>query len=70
MKVRASETCLKDAEIIMIRQNARFRSSWEPGGDLITDGILTVRVAGVTVVNGVIGHSSCRQAFRVGKILK
>ena len=27
-----------------MRQNARFRSSWEPGGDLIT---LTVRVAGV-----------------------
>ncbi len=69
MKVRASETCMKDAQaeiiMIMIRQNARFRSSWEPGGDLI---ILTVRVAGVTVtvVNGVIGH--CRQAF--GKILK
>ena len=38
-----------------MRQNARFRSSWEPGGDLIT---LTVRVAGATVVNGVIGH--CR----------
>ena len=42
-----------------MRQNARFRSSWEPGGDLIT---LTVTVAGatvtVTVVNGVIGH--CR----------
>ena len=32
---RASETCMKDAEIM--RQNARFRSSWEPGlgGDLI-----------------------------------
>ena len=42
---------MKDAEIM--RQNARFRSSWEPGGDLIT---LTVRVAGATVVNGVIGH--------------
>ena len=30
----ASETCMpaKDAEIM--RQNARFRSSWEPGGDL------------------------------------
>ena len=50
MPVRAySETCMKDAEIM--RQNARFRSSWEPGGDLIT---LTVRVAGATVVNGVI----------------
>jgi hypothetical protein len=53
----ASETCMKDAEIM--RQNARFRSSREPGGDLIT---LTVRVvtlvAGATVVNGVIGH--CR----------
>ncbi len=44
---------MKDAEIM--RQNARFRSSWERGGDLIT---LTVRVAGATVVNGVIGH--CR----------
>jgi hypothetical protein len=31
------------------------RAQWEPGGDLIT---LTVRVAGVTVVSGVIGH--CR----------
>ncbi len=29
--------------------------SWERGGDLIT---LTVRVAGATVINGVIGH--CR----------
>ncbi len=38
-----------------MRQNARFRSSWEPGGDLIT---LTVRVAAAAVVNGVIGH--CR----------
>jgi hypothetical protein len=42
----ASETCVKDAEIMIMRQNARFRSSWEPGGDLIT---LTVRVAGATV---------------------
>ena len=42
----ASETCMKDAEIM--RQNARFRSSWSlQGGDLIT---LTVRVAGATVV--------------------
>ena len=41
-----------------MRQNARFRSSWEPGGDLITlTG--TVGVAGATVVvNGVIGN--CR----------
>ena len=50
---------MKDAEIMC--QNARFRSSWEPGGDLIT---LTVRVAGATVVNGVIGHS-CRSVSRV-----
>ena len=41
---------MKDAEIM--RQNARFRSSWEPGGDLIT------LVAAAAVVNGVIGH--CR----------
>ena len=46
----ASETCMKDAEIM--RQNARFRSSWEPGGDLIT------LVTAAAVVNGVIGH--CR----------
>jgi hypothetical protein len=38
-------------------ENARFRSSWEPGGDLIT---LTVRVAGATVVSGVIGLGHCR----------
>jgi hypothetical protein len=49
---------MKDAEIM--RQNARFRSSWEPGGDLIT---LTARVAGATVINGVIGH--CRPSLRV-----
>jgi hypothetical protein len=52
----ASESCMTDAEIM--RQNARFRSSWEPepasGGDLIT---LRV-VAAAAVVNGVIGH--CR----------
>ena len=41
---------MKDAEIMC--QNARFRSSWEPGGDLIT---LTVRVAGAAVGNDVIG---------------
>jgi hypothetical protein len=48
---------MKDAEIM--RQNARFRSSWEPGGDLIT---LTLRVAAAAVVNGVIGHhnNGCR----------
>jgi hypothetical protein len=40
-----------------MRQNARFRSSWEPGGGLIT---LTVRVAGATVINGVIMIGHCR----------
>jgi hypothetical protein len=44
-----------------MRQNARFRSSWEPGGDLIT---LTVRVAGAAVVNDVIGH--CRPSSKGG----
>ena len=42
---------MKDAEIM--RQNARFRSSWELGGDLIT---LRV-VAAAAVVNGVIGST-------------
>jgi hypothetical protein len=49
---------MKDSDAEIMRQNKRFRSSWEPGGDLIT---LTVRVAGATAVNaagGVIGH--CR----------
>ena len=37
-----------------MRKNARFRWSWEHGGDLIT---LTFRVAAVLlVVSGVIGH--------------
>ncbi len=48
---------MKDAEVTLeiMRQNARFRSSWEHGGDLIT---LTVLVAAAAVINGVIGH--CR----------
>ena len=46
--------CMKDAEIM--RQNARFRSSWEPG--LGGDSDLITLVAAAAVVNGVIGH--CR----------
>jgi hypothetical protein len=46
-----------------MRFNARSRWSWEPasGGDLVT---LTVRVAGTSVVNDVIGH--CRPSSEGG----
>ena len=49
-----------------MRQNARFRSSWEPGGDL-TSITLTVRVAAAAVVNGVIGH--CRPSGRLIRLI-
>ncbi len=63
MKVRIRNLHEGRAEIM--RQNARFRSSWarEPGGDLIT---LTVRVAGATVVSAVIGH--CRPSAQINKL--
>ena len=48
---------MKDATSKLMRKTARFRWSWEPGGDLIT---LTVGVAAAAAVNGVIGHSAVR----------
>ncbi len=68
VRIRVRVLNLKDAEIMIMRQNAlaRFRSScrhcqwqcqWEPGGGLATVVTLTLRVAAAAVVSGVMNQT-------------
>ena len=57
---------MKDTKLM--RKNARFRWSWEHGGDLIS---LTFRVAAVVngVIGGLKGGRGCRCRIKILRIL-